>query len=253
MSFLNKLGIGTGAGRSPRREVPWPMGSNGRPRVVGPTAAAPVSTARVPELREANRVSNGLKELLWNLDGLGRGTLLDLGPAWQTTLSFFIERGFRVSSEDILREWKEFLSEEEAKLRETAGRTQEAPDVSPAGRAARFLEANLRYPVSSFDAILLWDLLDYFEPVASKQVVACLTELLRPGGVVFAMFHSKKPEGFHRYRVADSNSLQVISSPVLCPAQRVYQNREIQDLFGRYRTMKSFIGRDQLRESLFIK
>jgi hypothetical protein len=45
----------------------------------------------------------------------------------------------------------------------------------------------------------------------------------------------------------------VISAVVICPAQRVYQNREIQDLFGRYRTMKSFVGRDQLRETLFIK
>jgi len=143
MSFLNKLGIGTGAGRSPRREVPWPMGSNGRPRVGGPAAVAAVGTARVPELREANRVSNGLKELLWNLDGLGRGTLLDLGPAWQTTLSFFIERGFRVSSEDILREWKEFLSEEEAKLRETAERAVSACVVESAGvwRKLEFMRA----------------------------------------------------------------------------------------------------------------
>jgi hypothetical protein len=67
-------------------------------------------------MHETTRISNGLKEFLWNLDGLGRGTLLDLGPAWQTTLSFFIERGFRVSSEDILRAWKGFLAEEEARL-----------------------------------------------------------------------------------------------------------------------------------------
>src|ERR1700758_2596395 len=88
MSFLNKLGIAIG---NPPRE---------------------------PELRETTRVSNGLKEFLWNLDGLGRGTLLDLGPAWQTTLNFFIERGFRVSSEDILRGWKAFLTDEEMRLRE---------------------------------------------------------------------------------------------------------------------------------------
>jgi hypothetical protein len=199
------------------------------------------------------RVSNGLKEFLWNLDGLGRGTLLDLGPAWQTTLSFFIERGFRVSSEDILREWKEFLGEEETRLREALGAASDSLDVTPAARATRFLEANLKYPISSFDAVLLWDLLDYFEPTVAKQIVSSLTELLRPGGVVFAMFHSKKPEGFHRYRVADSSTLQVLATPPLCPAQRVYQNREIQDLFARYRTMKSFVGRDQLRETLFIK
>jgi hypothetical protein len=71
--------------------------------------------------------------------------------------------------------------------------------------------------------------------------------------VVFAMFHSKKPEGFQRYRVADSNTLQLISTPPLCPAQKVFQNREIQELFSRFRTMKSFVSRDQLRETLFIK
>jgi hypothetical protein len=193
-----------------------------------------------------------LKEFLWNLDGLGRGTLLDLGPAWQTTLSFFIERGFRVSSEDLLRSWKAFLTEEETRLREDAS-ARESLDMTPSGRAARFLQENLQYPRVSFDAVLLWDLLDYIEPTLVKKIVGNLTELLRPGGVVFAMFHSKKPEGFQRYRVLDSNTLQVVSSSMVCPPQRVYQNREIQDLFGRYRTVKSFVGRDQLRETLFIK
>jgi hypothetical protein len=254
MSFLNKLGIGIGAAAGASADIPRTMGSSSRPRTGGPVPVAAVGAARAPDPRESNRVSNGLKEFLWNLDGLGRGTLLDLGPAWQTTLSFFIERGFRVSSEDILRAWKDFLVEEEGKLREATSRAaQHNLDVTPAARAARFLEANLQYPSASFDAVLLWDLLDYLEPLVAKQMVANLTELLRPGGVVFAMFHSKKPEGFQRYRVVDPSTLQVISSPVLCPAQRVYQNREIQDLFSRYRTVKSFVGRDQLRESLFIK
>jgi hypothetical protein len=183
---------------------------------------------------------------------LGRGTLLDLGPAWQTTLNFFIERGFRVTSDDLLHSWKDFLAEEEKRLQKAAAST-EAIDVTPAGRAARFVQEHLQYSPSSFDAVLLWDNLDYLEPAVAKQTVACLTEVLRPGGIVFAMFHSKKPESFQRYRVADSNTLQVIGATAPCPAQRVYQNREIQDLFGRFRTVKSFVGRDQLRESLFVK
>ncbi|HTQ59060.1 MAG TPA: hypothetical protein VMI32_02480 [Candidatus Solibacter sp.] len=248
MSFLHKLGIGVGMGAG--REVARPIPQNGRARNVAPVPA--VGSTRPPEAPGSTRISNGLKELLWNLDGLGRGTLLDLGPAWQTTLSFFIERGFRVSSEDILREWKEFLKEEEVRLQD-ASSLSETADMTPTGRAVRFLESNLQYPRSSFDAVLVWDLLDYLEPALAKQTISNLTELLRPGGVVFALFHSKKPEGFQRYRIADSNSLQIISSAVLCPAQKVYQNREIQDLFGRFRTMKSFVSRDQLRETLFIK
>jgi len=249
MSFLHKLGLGMGTGTG--RGVSLPLHSNSRSRTTGMPVSA-VGATRAPEMPESTRVSNGLKEFLWNLDGLGRGTLLDLGPAWQTTLSFFIERGFRVSSEDFLRGWKAFLTDEEKRLREDAT-AYETLDMTPSGRATRFLAENLQYPRASFDAVLLWDLLDYLEPMLVKQMVANLTELLRPGGVILAMFHSKKPEGFQRYRVADSNTLQVISTPVICAAQKVYQNREIQDLFSRYRTMKSFVGRDQLRETLFIK
>jgi hypothetical protein len=247
MGFLSKLGIGIG---STSRAVSRPIQGDNHSRTPGAPPIA-TGTARALQMHETTRISNGLKELLWNLDGLGRGTLLDLGPAWQTTLSFFIERGFRVSSEDVLRAWKGFLAEEEARLQE--GRSDDSLDMTPNGRAARFLESNLRYSPSSFDAVLLWDLLDYLEPALGKQIITCLTDLLRPGGVVFAMFHSKKPEGFQRYRVADSNTLQVLSTPPLCAAQKVFQNREIQDLFSRFRTMKSFVSRDQLRETLFIK
>jgi hypothetical protein len=179
--------------------------------------------------------------------------MLDLGPAWQTTLSFFIERGFRVTSDDLLRSWKEFMTEEDARLKTAAATGAESVDLTAAGRATRFVGENLKYAESSFDAVLLWDILDYLEPAVAKQAVGCLTEYLRPGGIVFAMFHSKKPEVFQRYRVVDSNTLQVISATPICPAQRIYQNREIQELFGRFRTSKSFVGRDQLRETLFIK
>jgi len=250
MGLLNKLGIGAG-GRTSRTVTPHaPAGGNVGQR--GPAGAA--GTSRSPQAdNQTSRVSNGLKEFLWNLDGLGRGTLLDLGPAWQTTLNFFIERGFRVTSDDLLHSLKDFLAEEELRLKNAAASADNNVDLTPSGRAARFVQASLQYPQSSFDAVLLWDVLDYMEPAVAKQTVSCLTELLRPGGIVFAMFHSKKPEGFYRYRVADSSTLQVIGAAPLVPAQRVYQNREIQDLFNRFRTVKSFVGRDQLRESLFVK
>src|SRR6266849_3548441 len=131
MSFLHKLGLGTGNGTSRGVSVPVQASANSRSRATGVPIPA-VGAARAPQSAESTRVSNGLKEFLWNLDGLGRGTLLDLGPAWQTTLSFFIERGFRVSSEDILRAWKDFLAEEDEKLREASGRAaQHTLDVTP--------------------------------------------------------------------------------------------------------------------------
>jgi len=249
MGFLNKFGISIGMPSSRASSSAF-RGERNAHKPHGSMVA--VGTNRPPEPQETTRLSNGLKEFLWNLDGLGRGTLLDLGPAWQTTLTFFIERGFRVTSDDILRDWALFLAEDEAKAKENP--TAEAyAERTPEVRAKRFLAENLQYPYSSFDALLLWDVLDYFEPSLAKLMIAHLTELLRPGAVLFAMFHSKKPEGFQRYRVADTSTLQVLSAKPIFPAQKVYQNREIQELFGRFRTMKSFIGRDQLRETLFIK
>jgi len=249
MGFLNKLGIAIG-GQAPRegvRTLP-----DGRNRHNGPGAAVAAGTARESELQTTTRVSNGLKEFLWNLEGLGRGTLLDLGPAWQTTLSFFIERGFRVTSEDLLRGWSEFQKIEAAQAKEVL-KAEEFVHRTPEALANKFLSENLQYPPSSFDALLLWDILDYCEPTLGKLMVANLTEMLRPGGVVFALFHSKKPEGFQRYRVADTRTLQVLATKTIVPAQKVFQNREIQELFGRFRSMKSYVGRDQLRETLFLK
>jgi len=40
---------------------------------------------------------------------------------------------------------------------------------------------------------------------------------------------------------------------VICPAQKVYQNREIQDLLPLSDHEIVRVGRDQLRETLFIK
>ncbi len=249
MSLLNKLGIAINghALRENTRSLPQPRtGGNGH---VGTAAAG---AHREPEMPEIMRVSNGLKEFLWNLQGLGRGSLLDLGPAWQTTLNFFIERGFRVTSDDVLRDWADFQAKELAATKDQLT-AEDYADRTPEVLAKKFLEENLQYGPSSMDALLLWDSLDYLEPALVKPMVAHLTDILRPGGVVLAMFHSKRPEGFQRYRVVDTHTLQVLSAKPILAAQRPLQNREIQELFGRFRTMKAFVGRDQLRESLFIK
>jgi len=198
------------------------------------------------------RPSNGLKELLWHLDGIGHGQLLDLGPVWQHTVGFFIERGFRVYSEDVLSEWQSFLGEEEARLRTLApGDGHE--DMTPAGRAERFLAANLQHRAATIDGILLWDMLDYFDSALGMRVVARVSSLVRDGGVVLALFHSRKPAELRRYRVVDAQHLELVSAPSTLTPQRTYQNREIQDMFGRFRTSKTFVGRDQIREWLFTK
>jgi hypothetical protein len=204
------------------------------------------------EFLVTSRISNGLKEFLWQLQGIGRGTLLDVGPVWQSTVRFFVERGYKLYTEDVLVSWREFLrAEEEAMRLRPAGSV--APAEAAGARAERFLQDNLNQPANSIDAILLWDLLDYLDGDSLPVFLARISNLLRDGGAILAMFNTRLPEKLHRYRVVDEQNLELLPAPFLVPPQHIYQNREIQLLFERFRASKSFVGRDQFREGVFVK
>ena len=249
MSLFSKLRAGNGSGMLRRSTVP---ATSAHAATAMAAATATASLAGPGVVPRSVRLSNGLKEFLGQLDGIGRGHLLDLGPARQTTITFFIERGFKVYTEDLLTTWKIFLDAEEQPERALPLDADQS-EMTPAARAERFLETTLRYPEGTFDAVLMWDILDYLDSDLMAMLVARVTSLVRDGGVVFAMFHARKPEAFHRYRVLDGQNLELI--PASCPfvPQRVFQNREISNLFSLYRSSKMFVGRDQLREGLFVK
>ena len=213
MGLLNKLGLAIGAQTARSTSAALPTERNTR-NSQGPAVA--VGTNRAPELQEASRVSNGLKEFHGRMAWAAAPCWIR-GPACRPRLHFFIERGFRVTSDDILHDWSQFLADHEAKTKQI-DTPETYTESTPAARAKRFLEENLHI-AASFDALLLWDVLDYLEPALAKLVISQLTDLLRPGGAVFAMFHSKKPAGFQRYRVADTSTLQVLSAKSIFPAQ----------------------------------
>lgn len=198
------------------------------------------------------RFSNGLKEFLWQIGDIGRGSLLDLGAVSQATVTYFIERNFKVYTEDLLAAWGAFLELDFAHAHSLPP-DAERPDNSPAAQATRFLASNLRYPADSFDAILLWDVLDYMDREAAQQFLPRITSMMRDGGAVLAIFHTRPPEQFQRYRVLDAHNLELVSVPTLVRPRHVYQNREIQELFEKFRTSKTFVSRDQLREGVFVK
>src|SRR3954466_16399829 len=110
-----------------------------------PSAATATATSRngspTPESTVTSRISNGLKEFLWQLQGIGRGTLLDVGPVWGSTVRLFVERGFKMYTEDVLVAWRDFLKAEEEALRSRPNNGATLP--KPAERAERFLGANL--------------------------------------------------------------------------------------------------------------
>jgi hypothetical protein len=188
---------------------------------------------------------------MWLLSDVERGHLLDLGMVSQSTVSFFTGKGFKVYTADVLRSWKSHLSTEEDRLRRAPAGTAAALD--PASLAESFLDANLNFPEETFHAILAWDVFDYLESELLPRVISRLYSQLRPGGVMLAVFHSKMPEQFHRYSVMDGQTLNLMAASAPWAAQRALQNRELLNLFCAFRSSKTFVGRDQLREGLFNK
>jgi len=244
MSLLNKF--------RPDR-APLPQTARGV-RGASPMAPlhAPASGPASSRAAQPGRFSNGLKEFLWQLEDIGRGNLLDLGQVSQNTLNFFIERNFKVYTEDVLVAWRDFLRAEQERFRQLPTGA-EAPDNSASARAERFLANNLNHPKDSFDAVLLWDVLDYLDRETVTRLMARLSTLVRDAGAILTIFHTRMPEQFYRYRVLDALNLDPILVPAIVPPQHIYQNREIQDLFSRFRTSKTFVARDQLREIVFAK
>jgi hypothetical protein len=216
------------------------------PPTPGPTAAS-----AAPASANA-RVSNGLKEFLWLITDSGQGKILDLGAVFQSTVMFFIEKGFRLSTEDLLRSWKEFLLAEEENLR-SAKVGDDGARVSQGMLAGKFLDTALQYPEDNFHGVLAWDLFDYLDAELLPRVMERIYTLMRPGGAVLASFHSRAPERFHRYKIVDSQNIELVPAPTLAVHARVFQNREILDIFGKFRSSKTFVGRDQVREALFLK
>jgi hypothetical protein len=248
MNFFSKSRPGQGPAMPQRPALPGNMHPSTVATANGRTPTPPASGAA----QVSGRQSNGLKEFLWQLDGIGHGHLLDLGPARQTTITFFIERGFKVYTEDLLATWQYFLEDDSQRVKALPAGADRS-HLTPEARATRFLESTMLYPDDTFDAVLMWDILDYLDNDLMTKVAARITSMVRDGGVVFAMFHARKPILFHRYRVLDGHNLELI--PATCPfqPQRVFQNREISNLFSRCRSSKMFVGRDQLREGLFVK
>ena len=179
------------------------------------------------------------------------GCVLDLGPAWQSTLVFFLDRGFRVCAEDLLSEWNEYQAREEAAARDLDPGAAPAP-LDPEWLASSFLEEALQFPAESVDAALAWSIFDHASDDLAAALAARLYEILRPGGCILAIFQPQPPKSCQRYRIA-SGGIELLPNTAPASFSRVFQNREILRLFEKFRSAKTYVGRDQIREGLFIK
>jgi len=117
-----------------------------------------------------------------------------------------------------------------------------------------------------FDIVLCWNLADYLDESLVKPVIGRLWSLLKPGGMLLAFFHTQEagPDApCYRYHIVggDVLEMQLISrgdAKKGGPAskfrlQRVFNNRNIENLFRDFASIKFFLARDNVREVLVVR
>jgi len=210
--------------------------SNGSPASPKPSSRGTRHTNDSEVL--STRPSRGLEEFFGYIRGQSGLTILDLGGATQKNVSFITDLGHRLYSEDFLRI-----------LNEAFGAEDTAEQTNP-GRIEYFLKQTLDYPEGHFDGVLVWDVLEYLNPVLLHAVVERLHHIVRPKAYMLAFFHSDDKQEqvpSYTFRIDQLNSLEISQQGMRRPAQ-LYNNRSLEKLFGQFESVKFFLTRERLRE-----
>jgi hypothetical protein len=136
------------------------------------------------------------------------------------------------------------------------GRLHPAPEAKTAIAARTPLATSFGHADGTFDAIVGWDLYNYYDPESARLVATETVRILKTGGLVFATFHARRPatpEGPLRHKIVDET--HILAEPCASrPLQRyLYQNREIERLFMGLKIVELYFLKHGVREMLLEK
>lgn len=172
--------------------------------------------------------------------------LLDLGSVCGPNLEFFAQQGFKIFAEDIL-----------ANLRPP-------PTLPPRMRTQRRRKKKIEmsaiqpflHPDEKFQGVLCWDVFDFLDREEATLLAQEVYRVLAPGGFALNFFNSRKVESaelLYRYRILDPDSLDYSQTGTRRLIRYSYQNRDIMQIFGKFRIESFFYLRNRMREVLTCK
>jgi len=233
-------------------------------------AAAAVASA-VPESHR----SLGLASLLEAFAGRPRLHVLDLGPAVGDNIEFLSRFGCKLYIQDLypaIVPWQHAMSGlptpgaatvatiDRAAVREARETWEARPpgqggDDEEPGLADRFGQL-LSFPDDTcFDAVLVWDLINYLERREVAALARQLARFCRPGAQLFALISILKqiPAEPLRFRILDQEHLAYETrTSAVRPCPR-YAPAELSELLRGFRLDRSFLMRHGIQEYLFAR
>jgi len=199
--------------------------------------AAPERPASL--ITESLSTSRALPKFIAALSHQSAPVLLDLGPVVGTNVSFFGDRlGCKMLIEDLHEEI-------EASIRERA----------PESLAGRLKDRIAGVAASPVDGILCWDLFNYLDRTAARELAASLRAILRPKGVLHGLFGTVAQPGATRTRfiVQSDTAMKCRTEPWVPVTRQAFQTGEITRMFEGLTVVESVLLQSKTRETLLRK
>jgi SAM-dependent methyltransferase len=184
--------------------------------------------------------TKALKKFVSTLGAHPQPTLLDIGPVVGQNVTFFGERlGCKFQVEELSKDIDRYV------------RDDKLPELP------NFIDRRFPQADASFDGILCWDLFDYLDKASAQSLARQLVRVLRPGGVLFALFNNTEAvpttKAYTRFVVVDEETIQHRSYAGAREKQRPLPNRDILRMFEPLRVADQFLLKTNTREMLFRK
>src|SRR5580693_8876004 len=203
------------------------------------SASAAPSRGRKPQKKDLpqTRQSRGLEQFFFNIRDVVGLSVLDCAGASQDNIDFLINLGHKVYAQDLVRNLDEAFG------------TDLTEQTNPS-RIEYFLKQNFDYPSETLDGVLLWDALQFMSPPLLNATVERLYDVMRPKSYLLAFFTATervRDVPSNSFRIADSKTI-VLTERGIRPAGQVFNNRNLEKLFGKFESVKFFLTRESLRE-----
>lgn len=183
------------------------------------------------------RQSRGLEQFFFDIRDVVGLSVLDLAGANQDNIDFLIDLGHKVYTQDLV-----------SSIEEAFGR--DLAEQANASRIEYFLKQNLDYPKDTFDGVMLWDSLQFMSPALLAATVDRLYEVMRPKSYLLAFFSASErviEAPSYAFRIVDNKTIHLTERGSR-PTGQVFNNRNLEKLFGKFASVKFFLTRENLRE-----
>jgi hypothetical protein len=213
-------------------------------RLGAASPSGPRSNASSPSVRKSGkppvsvaRHSRGLEQFFFNIRDVVGLSILDCAGANQDNINFLINLGHKVYSQDLVRNLDDAFDSDLAE------------QTNPS-RIEYFLKQNFDYPPEALDGVLLWDSLQFMSPPLLNATIEKLYEVMRPKGYLLAFFTASEKATeipSYMFRIVDNKNI-LLTERDIRKAGQVFNNRNIEKLFGKCESVKFFLTRESLRE-----